>query len=670
MERFIPQKTVSFSASHPWLDADSLSLVAAKIRADGTPDFPKAARECSDGLLCAFNRYTERVRARLRHLRRGSKQWWRLSKELCSKRAKTASPPLKDSSGRWVLQPFDKANLFARTFCSKWHLCASEQNEFSALPPCLLTDRFVPLRSRSARRVLSSLRIDSGTGPDLISARVLKLCAPELSVPFSRLARSIVSSGEWPAVWTVHWIHPLHKRLSLHDPEHYRGIQLTPQISKAMERFLGEQFIPRAVSDGFFGARQFAYTPERGARDALFWLVIFSIQTFAGSGRVGLYCSDVAGAFDRVRASRLLTKLASVPIPRKMHKVIESWLNPRTAHVVVGGARSDVIQMADMVYQGTVWGPPLWNIFFQDASHAIRLLNFIELVYADDLNALKTYPANASNAIILSDLRECQATLHSWGRANSVVFDAGKEHFHILSHRSPHGDSFKLLGIMFDCQLRMGAAINDCAAACHLRVMSLLRARRFHSLEEMVLLYKSHVLSYAEYRTPAIAHAASSALCVLDAVQDRFTQALGLNAAEACVAHRLAPLSTRRDIAILGIVHRAAIGRGPPLFHSWFRLDSAPPPPRAPRRHQRHLADPCALRAQQFVINSALGAVRVYNILPDFVVAAQTVKEFQSRLSALLVCQIREENDAWVTLFSWRGPLHNHSLRLLRDWRW
>ena len=210
-----------------------------------------------------------------------------------------------------------------------------------------------------------------------------------------------------------------------------------------------------------------------------------------------------------MRAARLLRKLESVPIPRKLHRVIQSWLNPRTAHVIVAGAQSEVIGMADMVYQGTVWGPALWNIFFQDASQAIRLLNFLELVYADDLNALKAYPASTSTPAILSDLRECQSTLHSWGQANSVLFDAGKEHHHILSHRNPHEESFKLLGVAFDCQLRMHVAIDDCAAACHARTMCLLRARRFHSLEEMVLLYKSHILSYAEYRTPAIAHAAT-----------------------------------------------------------------------------------------------------------------------------------------------------------------
>eukprot|EP00959_Pyramimonas_sp_CCMP1952_P186015 3889550-Pyramimonas_sp.AAC.1 len=94
--------------------------------------------------------------------------------------------------------------------------------------------------------------------------------------------------------------------------------------------------------------------------------------------------------------------------------------------------------MTNMIYQGTVFGPPLWNIFFHDAAAAVRQGGFQELVFADDLNAVKAYPGATSNACILNNLSECQLLLHSWGQANAVLFDAGKESQHVLSHRHPH----------------------------------------------------------------------------------------------------------------------------------------------------------------------------------------------------------------------------------------
>ena len=53
--------------------------------------------------------------------------------------------------------------------------------------------------------------------------------------------------------------------------------------------------------------------------------------------------------------------------------------------------------MENMVYQGTVWGPALWNIFYEDARKAIDELLYEECVYADDLNAYGTFPEPTLN---------------------------------------------------------------------------------------------------------------------------------------------------------------------------------------------------------------------------------------------------------------------------------
>eukprot|EP00969_Alexandrium_andersonii_P334384 14776217-Alexandrium_andersonii.AAC.1 len=70
-----------------------------------------------------------------------------------------------------------------------------------------------------------------------------------------------------------------------------------------------------------------------------------------------------------------------------MVRVLSSWLAPRTVRVVLQGRSSREIRMPDMVYQGTVFGPSLRNLFFAAARRAIRSSGFSELVYVDDLNA-------------------------------------------------------------------------------------------------------------------------------------------------------------------------------------------------------------------------------------------------------------------------------------------
>ena len=288
-------------------------------------------------------------------LRRGSRGWWHLSKTLCCKSCKASSPPLRSAAGAWVLDPQGKAQFFADEFVSRWSVPEPEINEFTSRRGYnLISATFVPISSRRAKRVLSILRADSGAGPDGVPARVLKICCQELTPPFVKLARRIVATGEWPRSWTEHWIHPLFKRKSAHDAVNYRGIHLTSRMSKAMERLLCHSFVPRLISDGFYGTSQYAYTPRKGVRDAVLWLVLHCLTAFSRGQRIGLYRFDVSGAFDRVKTEILLRKLAASCIPEPVFRVIRSWLAPRTARIVVNGAMSELFRMSDMVFHGTV----------------------------------------------------------------------------------------------------------------------------------------------------------------------------------------------------------------------------------------------------------------------------------------------------------------------------
>eukprot|EP00959_Pyramimonas_sp_CCMP1952_P445177 9321525-Pyramimonas_sp.AAC.1 len=62
-------------------------------------------------------------------------------------------------------------------------------------------------------------------------------------------------------------------------------------------------------------------------------------------------------------------------------------------------------------------------------------------------------------------------------------------------------------------------AVESCVAAASWRILSIVRTRRFYNDAELVNLYKSHVLSFIEYRTSAIYHASASVLAPLDALQ-------------------------------------------------------------------------------------------------------------------------------------------------------
>ena len=149
-----------------------------------------------------------------------------------------------------------KAELFAETFWNKYNLPEAAQNQFSQIPsvPFASDQRFLPVRTRTAERIMSELKVDSSTGPDALAARVLKHCASSLAVGVAILTRKVLHEERWPALWKEHWILPLFKgRGAVYDPRRYRGIHLTCVISKVAERVLGEVLMPFFENTNAFG---------------------------------------------------------------------------------------------------------------------------------------------------------------------------------------------------------------------------------------------------------------------------------------------------------------------------------------------------------------------------------------------------------------------------------
>ena len=89
------------------------------------------------------------------------------------------------------------------------------------------------------------------------------------------------------------------------------------------------------------GESQFAYKRERGSRDALAFLVLTWLEGFCRKVKFALYCSDVSGAFDRVRCERLLAKLRAKGVAEDWVELFGSWLRERPAKVAVNGRFSD-----------------------------------------------------------------------------------------------------------------------------------------------------------------------------------------------------------------------------------------------------------------------------------------------------------------------------------------
>ena len=128
------------------------------------------------------------------------------------------------------------------------------------------------------------------------------------------------------------------------------------------------------------------------------------------------------------------------------------------------------------------------------------------------MNAYKAFPVNIPNEEIFVAAEECQTELHLWGQGNQACFDAEKESTHVVSHREAEGESFKVLGVKFDCSLTMAEAVHGVVVEVNWKLRTFERSAAYHYDTQLVKLYKARVLGYVEYRTAAVYHATDTVL--------------------------------------------------------------------------------------------------------------------------------------------------------------
>ena len=121
--------------------------------------------------------------------------------------------------------------------------------------------------------------------------------------------------------------------------------------------------MPRLTETASYGGNQFAFQEGRGARDVIVLLVMDILWSFDKQLKVGFYCSDVSGAFDKVEKGRIEAKIRATGLHPSLAGLLCSWLEERKAEVVAAGAHSPIYDLRNMIFLGTVLGPILWNIF-------------------------------------------------------------------------------------------------------------------------------------------------------------------------------------------------------------------------------------------------------------------------------------------------------------------
>ena len=262
-----------------------------------------------------------------------------------------------------------------------------------------------------------------------------------------------------------------------------------------------------------------------------------------------------------------------------------------------------------------------------------------------------------SSEQLRTNMEKTQQAVHRWGIKNRVTFEPSKEHFMIIHPLDAEGTPTKLLGILIDAKLTMDDAIEHVLKTNRPKITALLRTRGRDNISEMLNQYKTHIWGHAEYPNGCILHASATSLSRLDSMQRRFLQGLCIDEEPAFLDYNFAPPSVRREIGILGLIHKRVLGCAHPAYESLLPFCG---PDRYQysgifaARHDKQLQsgiDRCTFR-HNVMFRSIFGMAELYNKLPQRIVDCQSVSAFQNELTRIVRARCADECEDWKSTFN------------------
>ena len=158
------------------------------------------------------------------------------------------------------------------------------------------------------------------------------------------------------------------------------------------------------------------------------------------------------------------------------------------------------------------------------------------------------------------------------------------------------------------------------------KVKAILRSRKYYDVKTLIAQFKTHVWGVMECHNGGIFHASESVLSKLDQVHYHFLRELGIDATEAFVFFNFAPPGLRRDIGVLGLLHKRVLGLSHPVFQKLLPFHMEVFGTRGHGRHNKQLYGHLHSANFQMALfcRSIFAMPYVYNRLPQEVVDCAT----------------------------------------------
>ena len=219
----------------------------------------------------------------------------------------------------------------------------------------------------------------------------------------------------------------------------HRPISLLNSLSKVLERVVQPRFNGWVTESKILSKFQSGFRARHQTADHIIRILQEGIESINQDKFMGVLLVDLASAFDKVWHNGLLFKLHQYKIPNYLGFWIKNYLSNRKGRIKIGQIYSELFDILAGVPQGSILGPILFIIFFNDIHRIISERTTLG-TYADDLTS---WVINKHLKIIQNELQLQLNSIHEWSFKWHMQVSVKKTNY-IVIHRGNNNQKLEL----------------------------------------------------------------------------------------------------------------------------------------------------------------------------------------------------------------------------------
>ena len=277
-----------------------------------------------------------------------------------------------------------------------------------------LTNLDAPITTEEVAKGIKNLKTGKAAGPDGIGSEILKSSLPVIINFLTQLCNHIFQFGMFPVEWTKSILVPIFKKGNPNNTDNYRGVSLSPVVSKVYTDILHDRVSDWAETNDIIVEEQAGFRKSYSTIDHIFTIYSMVQRQFDKGQKLYVAFVDFRKAFDFVNRDALWHIIDKTGIRKnsKMYNALRAMYKNVLSSVRCGNKGiSDYFDCPLGVKQGCKMSPKLFTLFINELAkevarngkHGVQMIpNAVEimlLLFADDLVLISQTPLGLQNQL-------------------------------------------------------------------------------------------------------------------------------------------------------------------------------------------------------------------------------------------------------------------------------